>query len=111
MSLTKEQVMIEYVKCMRDTTYALKTYLETYDNTVSKYVPLELFPDQISLLEDYENFNENIALKYRQAGVSTVTAAWISKKISFAKKSLTKRTKIQNRFYRNLEMTITHELQ
>jgi hypothetical protein len=86
MSLTKEQVMMEYVKCMRDTPYALKSYLETYDNTVSKYVPLELFPDQISLLEDYENFNENIALKYRQAGVSTVTAAWISKKIAFAKK-------------------------
>ena len=87
MSLTKEQVMIEYVKCMRDTTYALKTYLETYDNTVSKYVPLELFPDQISLLQDYEDYNENIALKYRQAGVSTVTAAWISKKIAFAKKN------------------------
>ncbi len=86
MSLTKEQVMIEYVKCVKDTPYALKTYLETYDNTVSKYVPLELFPDQISLLNDYEDFNENIALKYRQAGVSTVTAAWISKKIAFANK-------------------------
>ena len=89
MSLTKEQVMIEYVRCMKDTPYALRTYLETYDNTVSKYVPLELFPDQISLLEDYENYNENIALKYRQAGVSTVTAAWISKRIAFAKKSKT----------------------
>jgi hypothetical protein len=87
MSLTKEQVMMEYVKCMKDTPYALRTYLETYDNTVSKYVPLELFPDQVSLLEDYENFNENIALKYRQAGVSTVTAAWISKRIAFAKKT------------------------
>jgi hypothetical protein len=87
MSLTKEQVMIEYVKCMKDTPYALKTYLETYDNTVSKYVPLELFPDQVSLLNDYEEVNENIALKYRQAGVSTVTAAWVSKKIAFAKKT------------------------
>jgi len=84
--MTKEQVMIEYVRCMRDTPYALKTYLQTYDNTVSKYVPLELFPDQISLLQDYEEHNENIALKYRQAGVSTVTAAWVSKKLAFAKK-------------------------
>jgi len=87
MGLTKEQVMLEYVKCMKDTPYALKTYLQTYDNTVSKYVPLELFPDQISLLNDYEEYEENIALKYRQAGVSTVTAAWISKKLVFAKKS------------------------
>ena len=71
---------------MRNTPYALRTYLQTYDNTVSKYVPLDLFPDQISLIEDYDNFNENIALKYRQAGVSTVTAAWASKKLVFAKK-------------------------
>jgi hypothetical protein len=87
MALSKEQVMIEYVKCMNDTPYALRTYLQTYDNTVSTYVPLELFPDQISLLDDYENFEENIALKYRQAGVSTVTAAWISKRLVFAKKN------------------------
>jgi hypothetical protein len=54
MGLTKEQVLIEYAKCMSDIPYALRTYLQTYDNTVSKYVPLELFPDQISLLQDYE---------------------------------------------------------
>ena len=84
--MTKEQVIIEATKCMRDTSYALRTYLQTYDNTVSKYVPLDLFPDQVSLIEDYDSFNENIALKYRQAGVSTVTAAWTSKKLVFAKK-------------------------
>ena len=87
MGLTKEQVLIEYAKCMTDTPYALRTYLQTYDNTVSKYVPLELFPDQISLLHDYEEFEENIALKYRQAGVTTVTAAWVSKRLVFAKKT------------------------
>ena len=78
---------MEYAKCMKSTPYALKTYLQTYDNTVQKYVPLELFPDQISLVDDFENYNENIALKYRQAGVSTVTAAWSSKKLVFAKKN------------------------
>lgn len=84
--MTKEQLIIEVTKCIRNTPYALRTYLQTYDNTVSKYVPLDLFPDQIKLVEDYDNFNENIALKYRQAGVSTVTAAWASKRIVFAKK-------------------------
>jgi hypothetical protein len=87
MSLTKEAVLMEYAKCMKSTPYALKTYLQTYDNTQQKYVPLELFPDQVSLVEDYENYNENIALKYRQAGVSTVTAAWSSKRLVFAKKN------------------------
>jgi len=85
--VTKEQLIIEVTKCMRNTPYALRTYLQTYDNTVSKYVPLDLFPDQIKLIEDYDAYNENVALKYRQAGVSTVTAAWASKKVAFAKKT------------------------
>ena len=86
MSLSKEQLILEYTKCVKNTPYALRTYLQTYDNTVSQYVPLELFPDQVSLLEDYETHNENIALKYRQAGVTTVTAAWASKRLAFASK-------------------------
>ena len=75
----------EYAKIIKDTPYALRTYLQTYDNTQKKYVPLELFPDQITLVQDYENYNENITRKYRQAGVSTVTAAWVSKVIQIAK--------------------------
>ena len=105
MSFTKEQLTLEYVKCMKDTPYALKTYLQTYDNTVSQYVPLQLFPDQISLLEDYDKYNENIALKYRQAGVSTVTAAWVSKKLAFAKKNKPEKVLIiANKLDTSLEM-------
>ena len=70
----------------RSTPYALRTYLQTYDNTQSKYVPLELFNDQVTLVKDYDECEENIALKYRQAGVSTVTSAWASKRLVFAKK-------------------------
>lgn len=87
MGLTREQVLVEYAKIVKDTSYALKTYLQTYDNTQSRYVPLELFPDQETLITDYDNHEENIALKYRQAGVSTVTAAWASKKLVVAKKT------------------------
>lgn len=86
MSFTKEELILEYTKCVKNTPYALRTYLQTYDNTASQYVSLELFPDQVSLLEDYETHNENIALKYRQAGVTTVTAAWASKRLAFASK-------------------------
>lgn len=75
----------EYARIIKDTPYALKTYLQTYDNTQKKFVPLELFPDQITLINDYETHNENITRKYRQAGVSTVTAAWISKRLQVAK--------------------------
>jgi len=82
---TKIEQLKEYARIIKDAPYALKTYLQTYDNTQKKYVPLELFPDQIQLIKDYEEFNENITRKYRQAGVSTVTAAWISKKLQTAK--------------------------
>jgi hypothetical protein len=75
----------EYARILKDAPYALKTYLTTYDNTQKKYVPLELFPDQIQLIKDYELYNENITRKYRQAGVTTVTAAWISRKLQLAK--------------------------
>ena len=87
MGITREQLLLEYTKCVKNTPYALRTYLQTYDNTQSRYVPLELFPDQVQLVEDYENYNENIALKYRQAGVTTVTAAWASKRLVFASKN------------------------
>ena len=86
MSLSREQVLLEYAKCVNDTPYALKTYLQTYDNTQSQYVPLELFNDQVTLVNDYDTCEENIALKYRQAGVSTVTSAWASKRLVFARK-------------------------
>jgi hypothetical protein len=85
MSNQKFQQLKEYARIMKDTPYALKTYLQTYDNTQKKYVPLELFPDQIQLLRDYELYNENITRKYRQAGVTTVTAAWISRKLQLEK--------------------------
>lgn len=87
MGLTKEKVLLEYAKCVKDTDYAMSTYLQTYDNTQKGYVPLKLFPDQKKLIEDFETYEENIALKYRQAGVSTVTSAWVSKRLVFASKS------------------------
>ena len=82
--MTKEELISEYAKCYRDTSYAIETYLETYDNTQSSYVPFKLFPEQKMMLKNFEDYNENITKKYRQAGVSTATAAWISKQLQFA---------------------------
>jgi hypothetical protein len=81
----KIEQLKELARIMKDTPYALRTYLQTYDNTQKKYVPMDLFEDQIQLIKDYEDYNENITRKYRQAGVTTVTAAWLSKKLQLAK--------------------------
>jgi len=85
MTNTKIEQLKEYARIIKDTPYAMKTYLQTYDNTQNRFVPLDLFPDQIQLIRDYENYNENITRKYRQAGVTTVTAAWCSKIMQTAK--------------------------
>jgi hypothetical protein len=82
---SKIEQLKEYARIMKDTPYALRTYLQTYDNTQKKFVPMDLFPDQLQLIQDYEDYNENITKKYRQAGVTTVTAAWLSKKLQLAK--------------------------
>lgn len=82
--MNRTELVKEYVKCHKDTEYALATYLETYDNTQNKHVPFQLFPEQTKMVKDFESYNENIVLKYRQAGVSTATSAWISKKLQFA---------------------------
>jgi hypothetical protein len=82
---SKIEQLKEYARIIKDTPYALRTYLQTYDNTQKKYVPMDLFPDQVQLIKDYEDYNENITRKYRQAGVTTVTAAWLSKKLQLAK--------------------------
>ena len=82
---TNIEQLKEYARIIKDTPYALRTYLQTFDNTQSRNVPLDLFPDQVRLINDYETYNENITRKYRQAGVSTVTAAWVSKVLQTAK--------------------------
>ena len=85
--MTQEELIQEYAKCYKDTSYAIKSYLETYDNTQSKYVPFILFPEQEMMLSNFEKYNDNITKKYRQAGVSTATAAWVSKQLQFAPKT------------------------
>ena len=85
--MDQQELIQEYARCLQDTTYAIESYLETYDNTQSKYVPFNLFPEQKMMLDNFEKYNDNITKKYRQAGVSTATAAWVSKKLQFASKT------------------------
>ena len=60
--MKKEELIEEYVKCHKDSAYAIRTYLETYDNTQSKYVPFILFPEQEMMLNNFEKYNETLKL-------------------------------------------------
>ena len=83
---SKVEILKEYANCLKSPIYTIEKYLETFDKTQNKYVPFKLFPDQVTLVKNLDRANENICMKYRQAGVSTTTAAWSSTKLVFAPK-------------------------
>lgn len=91
MALTKTQMLLEYAKIMSDPVYAIESYMETFDMTQSGYVPFKLFDGQKKLISNYINNRFNLCLKYRQAGISTVTAAYGAVRIGFAQPELPER--------------------
>lgn len=85
MALSEKEILLEGIRCFDDDKYYIENYLKTYDNTIKRTVPFRLFPHQIRLIDNYIANEENIAKKYRQAGITVVTAAWLSKVIAFAR--------------------------
>ena len=76
----------ELVKCARNPIYFIKTYLTIFDQTVGdegELVPFNLFPFQEDLVKLYQEERFVIANKYRQAGISTTTCAYIAWYIMF----------------------------
>jgi intein/homing endonuclease len=82
--LTTQEIFKEYARCLTQPTYAIETYLETFDKTQEGFVPFRLFPRQREIITAYEKNRFNIVTKPRQAGVSTTTAAYMSVKVGFA---------------------------
>jgi hypothetical protein len=80
----KRQLLLEYAKCAADPSYTIESYFETFDKTQEGFVPFKLFDKQKLLISNYENNRFNLVLKYRQAGISTVTAAYAAVKTAFA---------------------------
>lgn len=74
----------EYLKCSIDYIYFIENYLTTYDQTQGGNVPFKLFPIQQNILHNFKKSRYNLALKYRQAGLSTITAAYVCWLLLFA---------------------------
>ena len=81
--ISKGEQLSEFAKCLVDIPYAIRTYLETFDQTQEKYVPFNLFPRQIEAIQSFESNRYNLVSKYRQAGMSTTLAAFFTIKASF----------------------------
>ena len=87
-NLTKFEQEYEFVKCATNPIYFIKTYLTIFDQTQGidgLIVPFNLFPFQEDLIQTYMGNRFVIANKYRQAGISTTTCAYISWYIMFNK--------------------------
>jgi len=82
--LTGEEILMEYTNCLISPEYAIKNYLTTFDKTQEGFVPFNLFKKQSEIIQDYETHRYNIVTKPRQAGISTVTQAYMATKIAFA---------------------------
>lgn len=76
----------EYIRCYQDKTriYFIENYLSTFNAMERKEVPFKLFPRQKVFLESCAKYNNTIAIKYRQSGVSTMSAAFIAGQCVFA---------------------------
>ena len=82
--LTNEEILTEYVKCLKDPIYTIETYLKTKDLTQGGFVPFKLFPRQKQVVNAYEKHRFNLVTKPRQAGISTTTQAYMAAKVALA---------------------------
>ena len=81
--MDRNEQLQEFAKCLADPTYAIETYLETFDQTQNGYVPFHLFPKQKELTHSIFDNRFTIVTKPRQAGITTTTAACMAIKVSF----------------------------
>ena len=77
-------ILEEYTKCYSNPVYAIKNYFKTFDKTQEGFVPFDLFPRQVEIIESYRANRFNLVTKPRQAGVSTTTAAYLAITLGFA---------------------------
>jgi len=79
--LNYEEQLVEIRRCAFDPVYFVETYLTVFDQMQGdggKIVPFKLFPFQKKLISEYQKNRFNIANKYRQAGISTTTCAYLA---------------------------------
>ena len=78
----------EYRRCFQDKTgrYFIEHYLSTFNADVVKETPFILFPRQLAFLKSLQINSNTIAIKHRQAGITTVSSAWATYKCVFADK-------------------------
>jgi len=76
--MDKKSLAIKYISYLEDPVNLIQDCFQTFDASQEKFVKFELFPKQQELIDIYRNKKHVLVNKSRQAGISTVTAAYIA---------------------------------
>jgi hypothetical protein len=71
----KDVIREEYIKCAKDPIYFMKKYVKIQHPTRGT-LPFLTYPFQDVALEDFVKHNQNIILKSRQMGITTLVAGY-----------------------------------
>ena len=67
--------------------YFIEKYLSTFNADAGKRTQFMLFPRQKAFLHSIAEHGRSIAIKHRQAGITTVTSAWVAAQMALADKA------------------------
>ena len=74
-SLTAEEINIEFLRCKEDVVYFISNYIKV-SHPKRGLVPFKLYPFQERIVGDFAHHRFNILRKFRQAGCTTLIAAY-----------------------------------
>lgn len=84
--LDYEKIASDYAKAYQDKTrvFCIEKYLSTFNASVGKSTAFNVFPRQRAFLKSLADNKATIAIKHRQAGITTITSAWSACELMFA---------------------------
>ena len=82
--MEKNQLLDEFKKCREDPEYFISTYIKV-THPIRGLVPFHLYPFQKRILSEIEGNRFSILRKFRQAGCTTIAAAYSLWTITFQK--------------------------
>jgi hypothetical protein len=71
----KDVIKLEYAKCLKDPVYFMKKYVKIQHPTRGT-LPFLTYPFQDEALEDFVKHDQNIILKSRQMGITTLVSGY-----------------------------------
>ena len=80
--MTRDEIIQEIEKCAADPVYFIKTYVNVI-HPIKGVVPFQLFPFQERMIGEINDNRFTLVRKFRQAGITTLSAAYSLWKIIF----------------------------